>query len=115
MAKPITITIPHQLGRTEARSRVDASIGRFKDQMGQAGMGKIQHAWSNDRLAFQARALGQSITGRIDVGDSELKIEVDLPGLLAGFADKISGKLHKEGQLMLEKPRDATSPQSSER
>ena len=106
MAQPITITIPHKLGRAEARARVEASLGRFTDQMKQAGMGKIQHAWSEDRLGFQARAFGQGITGRIDVTDSDLKIEVDLPGLLASFAEKIAGKLKREGTLMLEKPRD---------
>lgn len=106
MAQPITITIPHKLGRAEARERVEASLGRFKDQMSKAGMGQIQHAWTSDRLGFQARAFGQSITGRIDVNDSDLKIEVDLPGFLASFADKIAGKLRKEGQLMLEKPRE---------
>ncbi len=104
MAQPITITIPHKLGRAEARQRVEASLGRFTDQMSQAGMGKIQHAWAeNGRLGFHAKALGQTITGRIDVRDTELKIEVDLPRLLAGFADKISGKLKKEGTLLLEK------------
>jgi hypothetical protein len=103
MSTPITITIPHKLGRAEARSRVEASLGRFKDQMGKAGKGKIQHAWAEDRLGFHAQALGQNITGRIDVRDSDLKIEVDLPAFLAAFADKISGKLKKEGTLLLEK------------
>jgi len=104
MSTPITIILPHKLGRAEARARVEASLGRFRDQMGKAGMGKIQHAWAeNDRLGFHAQALGQSITGRIDVRDSDIKIEVDLPGILGAFADKIAGKLKKEGALLLEK------------
>jgi Putative polyhydroxyalkanoic acid system protein (PHA_gran_rgn) len=103
MSTPVTITIPHKLGRAEARSRVEACIGQFKDQMGKAGMGKIQHAWSEDKLGFHAQAFGQNITGRIDVRDSDLKIEVDLPGILGAFVDKISGKLKKEGTRLLEK------------
>jgi Putative polyhydroxyalkanoic acid system protein (PHA_gran_rgn) len=103
MSTPITITIPHKLGRAEARSRVEASIGNFKDKMGKAGMGKIQHAWSEDKLGFHAQAFGQNITGRIDVRDSELKIEVDLPTFLTAFADKIVCKLKKEGAVLLEK------------
>lgn len=103
MSTPVTITIPHKLGRAEARSRVEASVGRFKDQMSKAGMGKIQHAWSEDELGFQAQAFGQAITGRIDVRDSDVRIEVDLPSFLAAFADKIAGKLKKEGTLLLEK------------
>jgi hypothetical protein len=103
MSTPITITIPHKLGRAEARSRVEASLGRFKDQMSKAGMGRIQHAWSEDKLGFHAQAFGQNITGRIDVRDSEVKIEVDLPAFLAAFANKIAGRLKKEGALLLEK------------
>jgi hypothetical protein len=103
MSTPITITVPHKLGRAEARARVEASLGRFKQQMAQVGMGKMQHAWSEDQLGFHAAAFGQTITGRIDVRDSDLKIEVDLPAFLAAFADKISGKLKKEGTLLLEK------------
>jgi hypothetical protein len=104
MSTPITIIVPHKLGRAEARSRVEASLGRFKDQMAQAGMGNIQHAWvENDRLGFHAAAFGQTITGRIDVRDSDLKIEIDLPGILGAFADKIAGKLKKGGALLLEK------------
>ena len=103
MSTPITIAIPHKLGRAEARSRVEESIGRFKDQMGKAGMGKIQHAWAEDKLGFHAQAFGQNITGRIDVCDNDLKIELDLPAFLAAFADKIAGRLKKEGTLLLEK------------
>lgn len=33
----------------------------------------------------------------------DVKIEVDLPGLLGAFADKIAGKLKREGALLLEK------------
>ncbi|MGD9981465.1 MAG: polyhydroxyalkanoic acid system family protein [Hyphomonadaceae bacterium] len=103
MSTPVTITISHKLGRAEARSRVEASLGRFKEQMGRAGMGKIQHAWTQDQLGFHAQAFGQGITGRIDVRDSDIKIEIDLPGILGAFADKIAGKLKKEGALLLEK------------
>lgn len=103
MSRPVTVTIPHRLGRAEARARVEASLGRFKNEMGRAGLGEIQHAWTEDRLGFHARALGQTITGRIDVRDSDLQIEVELPALLAGFADKIAGKLRKEGALLIEK------------
>ena len=40
-------------------------------------------------------------TQKIDFGNTS--IEVMLPGLLAGFAEKVAGKLRREGQLMIEK------------
>lgn len=103
MATPVIVSIPHKLGKTEARARVEHSLGEFKTKLGAAGLGQFQHAWNADRLDFRARMLAQTITGRLDVSDTELRIEVDLPGFLAGLADKISGKLGTEGRLLLEK------------
>lgn len=103
MSRHVSVTIPHKLGKAEARRRVEGGLGRFKDEMGQAGLGQIQHAWADDRLAFTARSMGQSITGRIEVRDADLRIEVDLPAFLAAFADKIAAKLRKEGTHLIEK------------
>jgi hypothetical protein len=103
MATPITITIPHKLGRAEARLRVDAGVDHFKTQIGAAGgPGRISHLWDGDRLTFHAQGLGQSMTGRIDVHDNDIRIELDLPAFLGAFADKIGGLLKKQGTLLLE-------------
>lgn len=103
MATPITVTIPHKLGKAEARTRIERSIGGFKAQLAAGGLGQMQHDWADDRLNFHARMLGQSITGRVDVREDDLRIEVDLPAFLAGIADKIAGRLRKQGRLLLEK------------
>ena len=103
MATPITITIPHKLSRAEATARVNASVDGFKQQMAKVGLGHMRHDWAGDRFSFHAQALGQAITGRIDVSENELRIEVDLPALLAGFAEKIRGRLRREGPKLLEK------------
>lgn len=103
MAMPITISIPHKLGKVEARARVERSVGDFKGQLSKMGLGQVGHDWAEDRLNFNARMLGQSITGRIDVRDSDLRVEVDLPAFLVGMADKIAGKLKQQGRLLLEK------------
>lgn len=103
MATPVTVTIPHKLGKAEARSRVDAGLGSFKQQLAGLGVGQFAHGWQGDRLGFNARALGQTITGRIDVNDADIRIEVELPAFLAGFADKVTGALQKQGTLLIEK------------
>jgi hypothetical protein len=103
MSSPITITIPHKLGRAEARLRVDAGIERFKSQIGGGGLGRISHLWDGDRVSLHAQALGQSMTGRIDVHDQDIRIELDLPAMLIGMANKVAGLLKKEGTRLLEK------------
>lgn len=103
MARPVTVTIPHELGKAEARNRVAASVGQLRDQFAAMSVSNFQHVWSGDRLTFQALALGQTITGGIDVNDTDLRIEVMLPGMLGFFAKKIATGLQRQGTLLLEK------------
>ena len=102
MAQPVTITIPHQLGRAEARRRIDHGMGQFVAQVGGAAQ-NVQQAWTGDRLDFAALVMGQSITGAIHVLDDAARVEVVLPGLLGLMAGKIKGRLQKEGQILLQK------------
>jgi hypothetical protein len=103
MARPVTVTIPHQLGKAEARRRLASSVGQLRDQFAAMSVSNFQHAWSGDRLNFQAQALGQTINGGIDVTESDIRIEVALPGLLGMFAKKIAHGMQKQGALLLEK------------
>ena len=102
MSKAITLSIPHELGRSEARRRIDKGFGDFSQHLG-AVPGVLSKQWSGDRLAFAFAALGQEVTGTIDVEDTVIRLEVLLPNLLAIVADKVKGRLRKEGQLLLEK------------
>jgi hypothetical protein len=52
-------------------------------------------------MDFGATVLHQSVTGRLDVQDDRVHIEVDLPALLAAFGARISGRLQRQGQLLL--------------
>jgi hypothetical protein len=71
MARPITINIPHSLGKDEARNRIASGFGRLQDQMtgGLAGMVAMQNRWEGNRLHFAGPVLTQRITGRIDIED----------------------------------------------
>ena len=43
------------------------------------------------------------MTGRVDVKDDSVVIEVDLPEMLAALAEGIMGRLKQEGVKLLEK------------
>ncbi|CAN7352050.1 polyhydroxyalkanoic acid system family protein [Phenylobacterium sp. LjRoot219] len=102
MSKAITMSIPHELGRAEARRRIDEGFASFSQHMG-AVAGALSKTWSGDRLNFKFGALGQTISGTIDVEDAAIKLEVLLPGMLGMLANKVKGRLRKESQLLLEK------------
>lgn len=103
MSRPVVVTIPHRLGKDEARRRVSAGLEGFTAQLGAVGLGQVSHGWTGDQLGFHASALGQAAVGRIDVNDHDLRIEVELPALLAGFAEKVAGALERQGRLLLDK------------
>jgi putative polyhydroxyalkanoate system protein len=102
MSKAVTLMIPHELGRAEARRRVDEGFASFSQHMG-AVAGVLSKTWNGDRLNFAFAALGQKISGVIDVEDAAIRMEVLLPSLLAMMAEKVKGRLKTEGQLLLEK------------
>jgi hypothetical protein len=105
MARPVTVTIPHTLGKDEAKKRIAEGFGRLRQQMtsGLGAMLSFNEQWDGDRLNFEGGGLGQKLTGRLDVRADAVEIQVDLPEILAAIADKITGKLKSEGQKLLEK------------
>lgn len=105
MARPVTVNIPHALGKDEARRRIEEGFGRMRQQMtgGIGGMLAFTDRWEGDRLHFEGGGLGQKLTGRLDVLADSVQIQLDLPEILAAIADRIRGKLQSEGQKLLEK------------
>jgi hypothetical protein len=64
----------------------------------------MQEEWVGDDMNFTIGAMGQSVTGRIAVMDNSVRVEVDLPWILAAIADKVRGQIEKKGsQILLEK------------
>jgi len=49
MSTPITVDIPHGLGRQEARRRIEAGFGRLEQQLVAGGLVRAQTSWSGDR------------------------------------------------------------------
>ena len=62
-----------------------------------------EETWSGDSLTLRVSALGQSANGVIEVADDHLRLEVQLPWLLAKLGETIKGVVRREGTLLLEK------------
>lgn len=102
MAAPITVSIPHQLGRAEARRRIESGFAKIVEQLPGAG-GTSSQRWDGDKLRFGVSAMGQSVTGVVDVLDAAVTIEIELPGVLGLIAHGLKDRLRKAGQLLLTK------------
>jgi hypothetical protein len=105
MARTVQVSIPHSLGQQEARRRIELGFNRLEQQM-TGGMGAalgLRQRWEADKLCFEGGALGQKVSGRIEAMADAVHIELDLPELLAGLAERIGGRLEQEGQKLLAK------------
>ncbi|WP_031554632.1 polyhydroxyalkanoic acid system family protein [Parvularcula oceani] len=100
-SRPVTVTLSHEHTKEEARRRLDENLDKLTSQLG--SVAKVEHEWSGDTLNFRARAMMQTVTGDLTVFDDHVRITVVLPGLLAGMAEKVSGNIRKQGQILLEK------------
>lgn len=103
MSKPVVVSIPHELGRAEARRRIAEGLERLTGQIG--AVGELRQAWDGDTLRFSLFAIGQTITGSILVEERDVRVEVELPGLFAMIANKVKGRLRQEGQILLGGPK----------
>lgn len=105
MTKPVSVTITHSLGKDEARRRLQEGFARVRQQLsgGLVGMVSFHERWEGDRLHFEGGAIGQKISGRLDVLADSVQIQLDLPDVLALIAERITGRLKKETQVLLEK------------
>jgi hypothetical protein len=103
MPRPVVVTIPHRLGKTEAKRRLQAGFHNVRSNVGESFM-VLKDDWAGDHLDFQASLLGQSTTGTVDVAEDHVRLEVQLPWVLAMLADKAKALVKRQGQLMLEKP-----------
>ncbi len=104
MARPVTVTVSHDLGLEEARQRFRDGAGKLQEPLAGGMMLKFTETWeTDDRLTFTAKGLGQTITGEIDIFPQHVRITATLPGILASLAETIAGRVESQGKLLLEK------------
>jgi hypothetical protein len=102
MTTPLTVHIPHQLGRAEARRRIETGFAKMVGVL-PGGAGHCSERWEGDRLVFSVAAMAQAVTGVIDVGDAAVTMEIQLPGVLGLLASGLKDRVRNAGQLLLTK------------
>jgi hypothetical protein len=103
MPVPVVVTIPHKLGREEAAKRLKHGFSGLRKGLG-AQFAVLKDEWKGDHLDFSASLLGQSTNGTVDVADDHVRLEVELPWVLAMLANKAKALVEQQGKLMLEDP-----------
>ena len=105
--EPITVTISHRLGRDEAKRRIDNGLATIRAELG-AYVRSLDHSWDGYTVSFRASALMQTVTGRIEVYEEFVRVELGLPALLRLAAKPIVGQIESRGAALLEGPKGKT-------
>jgi len=103
MAKPLMVTISHDLGKEEVKRRLRGGLTQIRGQLA-SHVASVEDEWTNDdTLAFRVRALAQTVTGRIEVLEEVVRVEVLLPGMLSWVGSVLGGRIRQQATLLLEK------------
>jgi hypothetical protein len=102
MSEPLVVSIPHHLGKAEAKRRLQAGLGSVRTHFAKF-LAVHEETWDGDRLAFRVSALSQPASGTIDVYEDHVRLEVVLPWLLAKFAQAADHMIRRQATLMLDK------------
>jgi len=105
--EPITVTISHRLGREEAKRRIDSGLASVRAEVAPY-VKTLDYTWDDHRLDFRVVAMMQTITGRIEVYDDFVRIDLELPRLLHLLARTIQGRIENRAAALLEGPKPKT-------
>jgi hypothetical protein len=98
----LTVLIPHHLGQDEAVRRIKGGLDHVEQQFRSVFQVQEQ-TWTGSTLQFKVRAIGQSISGTIDVQDRQVKLDIVLPWIIARLAAAIRRVAQSQGTKLLEK------------
>ena len=105
MQRPINVDLPHKLGRDEARRRIAGNIDQLAGHI-PGGAADVTSRWEGDTLYLDVAAMGQQVKALIEVDETVVHCNIDLPGILGMLAGPIEAVLKRKGNdLLLEDKR----------
>lgn len=100
------IKLPHELGREEVRRRLRERSHEIADQI-PGGMASVDTQWPHeDEMQLVVDAMGQQVSGSVEIADDQVVIDFTLPASLSFFEPMIKGALKQNGQKLLENKPD---------
>jgi hypothetical protein len=96
----VRIALPHSLGKEEARRRVRERSGEIANFV--PGFASVSTVWAgDDRMNLTVGAMGQELTGAIEVGENEVAFTVELPAALGFIEPMIRSQIEAKGRKLL--------------
>ena len=97
------VAVPHQLPKEEVRRRLRTRIGDLGNYV-PGGVADVQTGWpSEDRMTLQIAAMGQTLTGEVQVEERQVVFQVTLPPALSFFSGVVENAIRENAPKLLEK------------
>lgn len=97
------VALPHDLGREEVRRRLSARSHEIGDMI-PGGLAQVTSNWpTDDLMELTIYALGQTITGDIEIYEAQVVIAFDLPPALSFLRPMIEGAVRNNATRLLGK------------
>jgi putative polyhydroxyalkanoate system protein len=92
----IDVRRAHTLPKEEARKRAEAFARNMEQRF------ELQWRWEGDRIVFDApRGVAKGTKGTVDVGDKDVRVQIDLPFLLRMLKGTVESKVHEKLDKLL--------------
>lgn len=92
----IDISRSHTLSTDEARKRAEEFARTMQ------GRFDLEWRWDGDRIVFEApRGAAKGTKGSVSVGDSSVRVQIDLPFLLRMLKGTVEAKVHEKLEKLL--------------
>lgn len=99
------VPVPHRLSKEEVRQRLKSRSHEIADKL--PGSARVDTEWpTDDRMNMAIAVMGQQLHGAIEIGESEVVIELDMPAALSFLEPIIGGAVKEQGQKLLAAPKD---------
>jgi hypothetical protein len=99
----LTMSIPHQLTRDEAKRRMQEGIDQARRQFG-GMLGHLQERWDNYALDVTVGGVGQTVTAKALVEERTVEVSVALPWMLALLAGSVRREIESSARQLLQGP-----------
>ena len=96
----ITVTVPHNLGVETAKKRLAERIEALRLEYVEK-VAQSEVSWAGDVATIRVAALGQTATAQMTVLADMVRIEVQLPWLLAKLAGTLQGFITRNADDVL--------------
>ena len=99
--KPVTVDVPHRLGRDGAKKRISARLGDLAGHL-PGGAAEVRSSWPGDyEMMLDITAMGQQVATRLEIQDALVRVHLLLPPMLGFFSGMIGNAVRDQGTKLL--------------